>query len=186
MIFVTVGTHEQPFDRLVSYVDKLCLSGQITEPVFIQTGYSAYKPEYCEWKSMLGYEEMLERMSKARVVVIHAGAGSYMMARQMGHMPVVVPRQKRYREHVDENQMNFAGWLAERNEARVVYDMDDLLAAIEYATTLKDADDAHESRVKAFNMRLEREVNTLFSMMDGRARLPGGRAAWSERRARHG
>ena len=37
MIFVTVGTHEQPFDRLVSYIDDLKGQGKITEEVIIQT-----------------------------------------------------------------------------------------------------------------------------------------------------
>ena len=38
MIFVTVGTHEQPFDRLICRVDELVESGAIREEVYIQTG----------------------------------------------------------------------------------------------------------------------------------------------------
>ena len=37
MIFVTVGTHEQPFNRLVEYMDQLKENGIITEDVIIQT-----------------------------------------------------------------------------------------------------------------------------------------------------
>ena len=40
MIFVTVGTHEQPFNRLVKAVDELKKDGVIVEKVIIQTGYS--------------------------------------------------------------------------------------------------------------------------------------------------
>lgn len=40
MIFVTVGTHEQQFDRLVRCVDRLKAEGKITEEVMIQTGFS--------------------------------------------------------------------------------------------------------------------------------------------------
>lgn len=39
MIFVTVGTHEQQFDRLVRCVDRLKAEGKITEEVMIQTGF---------------------------------------------------------------------------------------------------------------------------------------------------
>ena len=53
MIFVTVGTHEQPFNRLVEYIDKLKEKGKIEEEVIIQTGYSTYQPQYCEWKKWL-------------------------------------------------------------------------------------------------------------------------------------
>lgn len=40
MIFVTVGTHEQPFNRLIQKVDELKKDGVITEDVIIQTGFS--------------------------------------------------------------------------------------------------------------------------------------------------
>ena len=33
MIFVTVGTHEQPFDRLIEYMDKLVQNGKVAEEV---------------------------------------------------------------------------------------------------------------------------------------------------------
>ena len=39
MIFVTVGTHEQQFDRLVEYMDYW--AGEHTEDVIIQTGFSS-------------------------------------------------------------------------------------------------------------------------------------------------
>ena len=48
MIFVTVGTHEQPFNRLVKAIDKLKKDGVITEDVIMQTGYSTYEPKYCK------------------------------------------------------------------------------------------------------------------------------------------
>lgn len=49
MIFVTVGTHEQPFNRLVKAVDELKRDGIITEDVIMQTGFSTYEPKYCQW-----------------------------------------------------------------------------------------------------------------------------------------
>lgn len=47
MIFVTVGTHEQPFNRLVEYMDQW--AGGHNEEVVIQTGFSSYEPENCKW-----------------------------------------------------------------------------------------------------------------------------------------
>ena len=45
MIFVTVGTHEQQFNRLIKEVDRLVEEGIIKEEVFIQIGYSDYDPK---------------------------------------------------------------------------------------------------------------------------------------------
>lgn len=39
MIFVTVGTHEQQFNRLIKKVDELKRDGIIKEDVFMQTGF---------------------------------------------------------------------------------------------------------------------------------------------------
>ena len=49
MIFVTGGTHEQPFNRLIKKVDELKRDGIIREEVVMQTGFSTYEPEYCQW-----------------------------------------------------------------------------------------------------------------------------------------
>lgn len=51
MVFVTVGTHEQQFDRLVKAVDDLKADGTLDEPVYIQTGYSTYEPSTATTRS---------------------------------------------------------------------------------------------------------------------------------------
>ena len=60
MIFVTVGTHEQPFNRLVKKVDELVSEGAINEKVIIQTGFSTYIPRHCEVHKMMSFDEMQE------------------------------------------------------------------------------------------------------------------------------
>ena len=45
MIFITVGTHEQPFDRLLKCIDKLVEEGKIKEEVVCQKGYTEYEPK---------------------------------------------------------------------------------------------------------------------------------------------
>lgn len=57
MIFVTLGTHEQPFNRLIKKVDDLVANGDIKEKVIVQTGFSTYIPEYCEAHKMMSFEE---------------------------------------------------------------------------------------------------------------------------------
>lgn len=61
MIFVTVGTHEQPFDRLVQAIDQLKNRSSIQDTIFIQTGYSSYQPRNCEWSPFCSDQEMVER-----------------------------------------------------------------------------------------------------------------------------
>ena len=127
MIFVTVGTHEQPFDRLIECVDNLKRDGKIADDVFIQTGYSTYVPKYCEWKSMLPYTEMERMISEARIIISHAGPSSFLAPLRIGKIPVVVPRMKKYNEHVNDHQVKFSRAVAERQDNIIlVEDVDTL------------------------------------------------------------
>ena len=117
MIFVTVGTHEQPFDRLIKCVDELKRDNKIKENVIIQTGYSNYEPQYCEWQKLYPYQQMLDLVKNARIVITHGGPSSFIMPLQIGKIPVVVPRQKQYDEHVNDHQLKFTKEVAERMNA---------------------------------------------------------------------
>lgn len=107
MIFVTVGTHEQQFDRLVRRIDELKGKGMIREDVMIQTGYSQWKPRNCEWSQWLPYQEMVRYVDEARIVITHGGPSSFLMPLKMGKVPVVVPRKKEFGEHVNNHQVDF-------------------------------------------------------------------------------
>ncbi len=126
MIFVTVGTHEQSYDRLVKKMDELVCDGVIKEEVFIQTGYTDYVPLYCKYKSMIGNDEMDEYAKYARIVITHGGPGSIMLPFQYDKMPIVVPRQHKFGEHVDDHQVKFTKKLEACNKVIAVYDIQTL------------------------------------------------------------
>lgn len=82
MVFVTVGTHEQQFDRLVKAVDDLKADGTLDEPVYIQTGYSTYEPVHCDHSQFVPFRQMKSFMEGADVVItqrrplkLHRGHG---------------------------------------------------------------------------------------------------------------
>lgn len=120
MIFVTVGTHEQQFNRLIETVDKLVESGLVKEKVIIQTGYSTYIPNNCEWGKFYPYKKMLELINKAHIVITHGGPSSFIIPLQMGKVPIVVPRQQIFGEHINNHQKDFCKALYER-EHTILY-----------------------------------------------------------------
>lgn len=124
MIFCTVGTHEDPFDRLLRALD--ALPGD--EPVVIQSGYSTYVPTRCHAEKMMPFDRVQALMQEARIVVTHGGPASIMQALAHGKVPIVVPRQSAFGEHVDDHQVRFARKIADR--VLVVLDIADLAPTI--------------------------------------------------------
>jgi len=154
MIFVTVGTHEQQFNRLLKEIDNLKAIGIISEDVFIQRGYSRYIPRSCRSADFISYYDILENIRKARIVIMHAGPSSIMDCINNGKVPIVIPRQKRYKEHIDDHQVNFCKKIESIFPVSIIYDIKDLADRIErYDLLIKDialrkeADSDREERI---------------------------------------
>lgn len=163
MIFVTVGTHEQPFNRLLQKIDELKEKGIINEEVIMQTGFSTYEPKYCTWSSLLPYSQMVQNVKEARIVITHGGPASFIMPLQIGKTPIVVPRQKQFDEHVNNHQVDFSKALAERMGTIItVVDINDLENTIvNYDSIVKKMNQGITSNNKKFNEELEKIVNDL-------------------------
>lgn len=166
MIFVTVGTHEQPFDRLVKAVDKLKETGVIAqeEEVVIQTGYSTYEPKFCEWSSLIPYKQMSEYIDNARIIITHGGPASFIAPLQIGKTPIVVPRQKQFGEHVNNHQVEFARNVVEKMGTIIsVEDIDTLGDIIaNYDKIVSDMEHSINSNNAKFNAEFEKLVDGLF------------------------
>lgn len=118
MIFATVGSTQIPFERFVEALE--ALPG---DRLFVQHGPVPPPAGAARSVAFMQFPEVVESMRRADAVVCHAGAGSILCALRAGHVPVVVPRLKRFGETVDDHQVELAEVLA--GEGRVVR-VDDL------------------------------------------------------------
>ncbi len=161
MIFVTVGTHEQQFDRLVRYMDEW--AGRNDEEVIIQTGYSRYKPVNCEYSSLMPFEKIRELAEKARIVISHGGPSTFIIPLQSGRIPVIVPRRAEFNEHINDHQLQFCRELNKRWEnVIVVEDIDKLEDVIKsYDDITRDIRSDYKSNNKRFCMRFEKMVESM-------------------------
>ena len=105
MIFVTVGSRKYPFSRLFKKLDELYEKGELTEPMFAQTGTSAYKPKHYEYKDFITQEEFLEKVKESDIVVSHGASGSIMKALNEGKKVIAVTRLEKYGEHINDHQI---------------------------------------------------------------------------------
>ena len=163
MIFVTVGTHEQPFDRLIKEVDDLKKNGKIIDEVFMQIGYSNYKPKYCKYKSFLSYDEMSQKITKSKIVITHGGPASFIEPLSLGKVPIVVPRKKEYNEHVNDHQVEFANVVKKTmNNIIVIENIDDLSNTINnYDMLIKKLSSKISTNNSRFNVELQKIIKNL-------------------------
>ena len=126
MIVVTIGTNEQPFDRVVRAAAGL----RLDERVVVQYGSSRVVTPREGWVEFLPFDELVALARQARVVVCPAGVGSIMMARRCGHRPIVVPRRHGLGEAVDDHQVGLARRLAQSGLVTLVDDVETLAAAV--------------------------------------------------------
>jgi UDP-N-acetylglucosamine transferase subunit ALG13 len=112
LIFATVGTHHQPFDRFVRIALALARDDQLV----IQHGHTARvgAGRSVQWHRWLSPQQMNALIRAADVVVAHAGVASIVDAVRAGHRPIVVPRRHHLGEHVDDHQLQIVAALEER------------------------------------------------------------------------
>lgn len=129
MIFVTVGSTQagaqMGFPRLIDALAALP-GGQLS----VQYGETPPPAHAAEAVASLSFEQVVERMEAADVVVCHAGVGSILCALRAGHTPVVVPRSRRLSETVDDHQMELARALADERKVIAVFDESTLAGAV--------------------------------------------------------
>jgi UDP-N-acetylglucosamine transferase subunit ALG13 len=118
MIFVSVGTHETPFDRLLQAVSEVALD----EELVVQHGLSVIRCDGAIEFDYLPFDRVLEYVRGARAIVTHAGVGSVMLALANEKRPIVMARRHRFGEAVDDHQVELAARLEAAGLVEVVED----------------------------------------------------------------
>lgn len=164
MIFVTVGTHEQPFDRLLKCIDKMVEEKIINDEVIIQKGYTDYEPKYCKSYKLMDYEEIQEYIKKARIVVTHGGPASFLAVLDVGKIPIVVPRKKDFNEHVNNHQLEFSRAVERKMKNIIVAETEEEIenSIIKYEKIIGKLSDNIKSNNKIFNIDFEKEIKKIF------------------------
>ena len=138
MIFVTVGTLF-PFDRLIKAIDQACANGLIKEDVFAQIGESSYKPTNLEYSCVLAKDKFDELSRNSSGIISHAGMGTILSAVDNGKPLLVMPRLKRFGEHVNDHQLGTAKKFGQLGYVLVAYDTDKLPGKIRQLKDFKPA-----------------------------------------------
>lgn len=113
-VVVTLGSGVHGFRRLVDRLLAILPPGL---DILWQTGSTRIEGLGIAGRAAVPAAELERAIREADVVVAHAGCGSALTALGAGKYPVLVAREGRHGELVDEHQMQLAGWLGQRGLA---------------------------------------------------------------------
>ena len=132
--------------------------------MIIQTGFSSYEPKYCQWSKLIPYQQMIKNVEDARIVITHGGPASFVMPLQIGKTPIVVPRQRKYGEHINDHQVEFARNVADRMGTIIPVENVETLGEIisNYNQIVASMGQGMVSNNEKFNEKLDQMVNEMF------------------------
>jgi UDP-N-acetylglucosamine transferase subunit ALG13 len=129
-----VGNATQPFDRLLLAVAEI--SAQLPQPVFVQRGASMVSDNHWQMADFVPMDEFERLIRSSSVLIMHAGAGSIIHAVRANRLPVVMPRQAAYGEHIDDHQVELATALASTGHVLIAQNVRELRVATDNALSV--------------------------------------------------
>jgi UDP-N-acetylglucosamine transferase subunit ALG13 len=119
MVFATIGTQKQRFDR---FLDIILKSKELqNENIVAQMGGNNYDKinDRIEIKSFISSDEFEKYMNESDFVICHGGVGTIFTALEKGKKVIVIPRLKKYGEHINDHQVDICKQL--QDEGYIVY-----------------------------------------------------------------
>lgn len=133
MIFITVGSRDFQFNRLLRAVDEAVEKGRITDEIFAQVGSSTYAVKSFNTVDYLNHDEFNSKLKECDIVLTHGGTGVIVNSVKLGKRVVAVPRLVQYNEVVDDHQMQLVGAFEKLGMVTGCYDCNNIAEAIQAA-----------------------------------------------------
>lgn len=108
MIFVTLGTQDKSFKRLLDAIEKQIDNGIIKDKVIVQAGYTDYISNKMEILKIIPMEDFENYIKECDLLITHAGVGSIMAGLNNNKKVIAAARLKEYNEHTNDHQKQIA------------------------------------------------------------------------------
>ena len=156
MIFVTLGTQDKPFLRLMQAVEKQIQEGNIQEEVIAQTGSTKYESKMMQIIPYMEQSVFDQYMKEANIVITHGGVGTIIQGLQMKKKMIVAPRLAKYGEHVNDHQLQIATNFAKENYILLLSNFEELNLVLAKAKNFIPK--AYKENNQNFISQLEEEI----------------------------
>ncbi len=154
MIFVTLGTQDKQFKRLLEAVEKL----KIKEKIIAQVGSTEFNSKKMEIHKYLTPDEFEKYMKEARVIITHAGVGTIIYGLKLNKKMIVAARKKEYCEHVNNHQEQILEIFSKNKYILPLKNFEDLQDLINKEFTPKKYKSNRDKFIKLLNNEIKNLV----------------------------
>ncbi len=163
MILVTLGTQDKEFKRILIEVERLIEVGKINEKVIAQIGNTKFETKLPNSKMELikftTPKQLNELIQDSSFIITHGGVGTIIEGIDLGKKIIAVPRLKKYKEHVNDHQLQIIQNFDNKGYiigTRCVEDIENSLDRVE-----KFVPRRYESNNEKFVEKLESKIEIL-------------------------
>ena len=137
MIFVTLGTQDKGFPRLLEAIDKQIKKGNIKEKVIVQAGLTEYESDNMEIFDLVPQKDFDKYVDEASLIITHGGAGSILTAVKKGKKVIAAARLSKYKEHNNDHQLQIVKEFSKKGYILELDNFDELDKVLKKVKTFK-------------------------------------------------
>ena len=165
MIFVTLGTQNNSFHRLLEEIQKCIDNKIINEEVIVQAGATKFESSSMKIFKLISMEEMNNYIKEANYIITHGGVGSIIAGLKNKKKVIAVPRYQKYGEHVNDHQTQIIKNFDEKGFIKGIAEVSELENAIReiHNFTPKEFISNNEKILKLISNFIDNDKKLLFT-----------------------
>ena len=137
MIFITLGTQDKPFNRLLEAVQREINNGNIKDKVVVQAGCTKFKTDDMEIFDLIPMDDFDKIMKECDLLITHGGVGSIVGGLNKNKTVIAAARLEKYGEHLNDHQLQIISNFTKAGYILNLEDFDKLADVLEEAKTFK-------------------------------------------------
>lgn len=128
LIFVSLGTQDKSFTRLLEQVENAINLGYIKDEVIVQAGVTNFQSKKMKIYNFLSIDEFNDYIKKCDLFITHGGVGNILSGLMKNKKIIAFSRLKRYNEHESDHQIQIVnefekqGYIIGLDEGENLYD----------------------------------------------------------------
>lgn len=137
MIFITLGTQDKQFVRILKIVENSIRRGYVKDEVVAQIGYTKFTSKYFKTYKFMSNSKLNNYINEADLIITHGGVGIITNALLQKKKVFAMPRLKMYKEHINDHQVQLVNRFEKLGYIRKFESFDEFIKEYENVSKFK-------------------------------------------------